>query len=87
MQYEWEAKLTEDAIDSIASVLSQCGLQLAGIAACEPDNGEAALVFVDTGESDIFEADIRKDIMGDAEGQYEQALEDIRAKFTAMRTN
>ncbi len=75
MQYEWEYKIHE-SIEDISDLLPE-GFELVGLAVESVDTGEAALIdanhrgYMESG--DVVEADVRKDILGDAMEQYEKA--------------
>ena len=78
MKYHWEKKVSQETLDYIHEFLfAATGLTLAGVAVCNTDTGEAALILDETGASGVIEADCRQDILGDAQKQYAIAAKKI----------
>lgn len=68
MEYEWEDQITDDLMDEINDMLPD-GIALAGLAVFEVESVEGALIHRDVA-SDMADADLRQDILGDAKRQY-----------------
>lgn len=77
MRYDWEDKITQDMIRQMQDILPD-GFMLCGVAVGYPFAVEGALIVAETTEpSGIFAADVWKDIDGDAQRIYGEAVENL----------
>lgn len=85
MKYEWEQEVT-GALEQMQTLPNH--LAAVAIAVVNTETGEAALVeLAETGEEagSVIEADYRKDILGDAQARYSEALAAMEGAWAERR--
>jgi hypothetical protein len=74
MKYEWEKEITSRQLEAVADVFYEItGKTLIGVAVADEESAEAALIPAVNPFSGVSLADVSKDVLYDAERQYEAA--------------
>lgn len=85
---EWESHPAFAAAFESIDDMMPVGVSCIGIAVANHETGEGALILDNCHkdlESAIFDADVKQDILGDAQRQYSESVEFLNSSFSTLR--